>query len=81
MQTGSNPTSTLPTHMQNQGEKVEFSDQKSLISIIIPCYNEGTGIGEFYRVLREVCNDHPKYYYEFVFVNDGSHDCVTPQRL
>lgn len=44
------------------------------LSIVIPCFNEGLCLGEFYNVLSSVCTAHPEYSCEFIFVDDGSKD-------
>lgn len=46
----------------------------SLISIVIPCYNEEACIHDFYKTLVCECNKHKEFKFEFIFVNDGSHD-------
>ena len=43
------------------------------VSIIIPCYNEETNIGETYKRLTRVL-DTTGYRYSMIFVNDGSTD-------
>lgn len=45
-----------------------------LISIIIPTYNEEILIAESYRRLSDVLGNLKNYYYELVFINDGSSD-------
>jgi len=44
------------------------------VSIIIPCYNEGETIEEFYRRMASVAGASEGYCFEFLFVNDGSSD-------
>jgi len=50
-------------------------DQKkpTLLSIVVPAFNENEVIEEFYNRLSMVMNDI-KQNYELVFINDGSHD-------
>jgi dolichol-phosphate mannosyltransferase len=45
-----------------------------LISVIIPSYNEEEVINESYRRLAEVFKINHLKDYEFLFINDGSHD-------
>lgn len=45
------------------------------ISIVVPCYNEEEVIRMFYKELMRVINEFKtEYYYEIVFVDDGSKD-------
>lgn len=48
--------------------------QPSLISVVVPCYNEEAVIAETYRRLRQVLSSGPWRQYELVFINDGSRD-------
>lgn len=45
-----------------------------IISILIPCYNEGKSLPTFYSSLTGVVNLIPEYEWELLFVNDGSQD-------
>lgn len=47
---------------------------KKLISLIIPCYNEETGLDILYKALQDVSEQLPNYNFEFLFINDGSKD-------
>ncbi len=44
------------------------------INIIAPIYNEEDNIQDLYNVLSEFADQHKKYQFKFVFVNDGSKD-------
>lgn len=44
------------------------------ISYIFPIYNESGNIGLLYKTIADLLKKHPKYQYELIFVNDGSHD-------
>lgn len=47
----------------------------SLISIIIPCYNEEDNLDDFYTEFLKVYTiELSKYEYELIFINDGSKD-------
>jgi dolichol-phosphate mannosyltransferase len=48
--------------------------KKTLISIVIPCFNEEENISEVYKALLKVIRGIPKYEFEFVFVDNGSLD-------
>lgn len=44
------------------------------ISIIVPCYNEEEAMPIFYEEIVKVAKEMKKVEFEFIFVNDGSHD-------
>lgn len=44
------------------------------ISIIVPCYNEEKSLPFFYEELTKHTNQFENVDFEFLFVNDGSHD-------
>ena len=48
--------------------------QVKLISMVIPCYNEGETIDEFYRRSSRLAVNMEPRQFEFIFVNDGSSD-------
>jgi len=50
------------------------SDSKSVISVIIPCFNEEENIADCYNELKKVWQKLPLYDYEIIFVDDGSSD-------
>lgn len=43
------------------------------ISIIVPCYNEEKNVGLFFSKVSEVIKEKD-YYFELIFINDGSKD-------
>ncbi|GHX09797.1 glycosyltransferase [Vibrio cholerae] len=45
-----------------------------LVSILIPCYNEGNNIVLLYNELEIVVRSYPDINFEYVFVDDGSKD-------
>ena len=47
--------------------------QQQLISIIIPIYNEAPNLSHLHKALKTVLSKLP-YRFEFIFVDDGSHD-------
>jgi glycosyltransferase involved in cell wall biosynthesis len=49
------------------------AQEKKLVSIVIPCYNEEKNIDRTFDGLLEVAKN-PKYNYEIIAVNDGSKD-------
>jgi polyisoprenyl-phosphate glycosyltransferase len=48
--------------------------QRPLISLIVPFYNEGTGIDLFYQAMIQVLGHAPDFDFELVCVDDGSKD-------
>ena len=49
-------------------------NNKELISIVIPCYNEEESIPIFYKEINRISKEMSEVDFEFVFVNDGSKD-------
>jgi len=50
-------------------------ENKSLISIIVPIYNEEENIPEFFMAIKKIlANLEEKYDFELVFIDDGSRD-------
>jgi len=48
--------------------------EKPLISIVTPCYNEEENVAELYRQVREVFASLPAYRYEHIFIDNASRD-------
>lgn len=48
--------------------------KKPLISIVIPCYNEGDNIRPLFNRLSKVTAQDTQHEYEVLYVNDGSKD-------
>ena len=50
-------------------------DQRPLLSVVAPVYNESATLGEFIRRIAAVCNElQPRYLAEIIVVDDGSTD-------
>jgi dolichol-phosphate mannosyltransferase len=47
---------------------------ESIISIVIPCYNEELVLKETLKRLRAFCDQHNLFSFELIFVDDGSRD-------
>lgn len=47
---------------------------KSRLCVISPCYNEAPGIADFVQRLAAVADGMPDFRWEFILVDDGSHD-------
>ena len=51
----------------------------SLLSVVVPCYNEAEVIGLFYREIRPVLAALEDLDFELIFVDDGSADSTLDQ--
>jgi dolichol-phosphate mannosyltransferase len=55
-------------------------NQKTLISIISPCFNEEENVAELYRRVSGVLKQFPHYDFEYLFIDnassDGTVDCL-----
>ena len=47
---------------------------KKKVSILVPCFNEEESLSLFYSEVRKVMDALPQYYWELLFINDGSKD-------
>ena len=57
-----------------QQQKIEEGITRSLISYVLPVYDEEAGLREFHRELIAATTARPEFDYEFIYVNDGSTD-------
>ena len=48
--------------------------KKELISIVVPCYNEEESIPVFYKEIDKVSKNMNEVNFEYIFIDDGSHD-------
>lgn len=48
--------------------------RKDLISIIVPCFNEEEALPIFYNEITKVADSMKQVDFEFMFIDDGSHD-------
>lgn len=48
----------------------------SMLSVVVPCYNEEDGVLELHRRVSAICHDCVGDAYELVLVNDGSSDAT-----
>ena len=51
-----------------------MQNNKPLISIVIPCYNEEEVIEETIKRMLALCSELTDVRVELIFVDDGSHD-------
>lgn len=49
-------------------------NQKKLVSIVVPCYNEEATLRTLYQELNKVSFNLTEFAFEYIFVNDGSKD-------
>lgn len=49
-------------------------NEKKLISIVTPCYNEELNVEELYRQVKAVFAELPQYDYEHIFIDNASKD-------
>lgn len=54
-------------------------DQRSFLSVVVPCYNESEVIGLFYEEIRPVLGGLERLDFELIFVDDGSSDSTLDQ--
>ena len=47
---------------------------KTLISFVVPCFNEQENVDETFKQLSVIAKQQKKYQFEFVFVDNGSSD-------
>jgi glycosyltransferase involved in cell wall biosynthesis len=57
-----------------------MTQKQSLLSVVVPCYNEQEVLWETHRRLMRVLDEIPATEYEIIFVDDGSRD-ATPDIL
>ena len=48
--------------------------KKKLLSVVVACYNEEEALPFFYKEINNVTKKMKELDFEFIFVNDGSHD-------
>ena len=51
--------------------------EKTLISIISPCYNEEDNVAELYRRVMAVIKDFPQYEFEYLLIDNASTDSTV----
>ena len=63
----------LPSSCGAREDGLSFRESATLVSIVVPVYNEEQGIAGFHHRLSEVMDNTP-YRWDVIYVNDGSHD-------
>lgn len=56
-----------------------MTEEKKLVSLIIPCYNEQESLPCLYQEIKKVADTLPNYQFEILFVDDGSTDQTGSQ--
>ncbi|MBQ0720516.1 MAG: glycosyltransferase family 2 protein [Gammaproteobacteria bacterium] len=51
-----------------------MAQERKLVSIVVPFFNEGEGVEYFYQAICTIFDQVPDYSFEVVCVDDGSHD-------
>lgn len=51
-----------------------MENEKKLVSILVPAYNEEEVLNMLYERLKKIINSNNKYNFEILFINDGSKD-------
>ena len=49
-------------------------NKTKLLSVVVPVYNESEVLNAFYERIKNVMDELPGFYYELIFVDDGSKD-------
>lgn len=58
-----------------------MASSRSLITIVVPVYNEAAGLERFHAALTEQLAELPDYVFEVIYCNDGSTDGTLKQLL
>jgi len=66
------------TTSRPRSEMIYGGQVRSILSVVVPCYNEEAVIKELYRRVTLVCRNLVEDNYELIFVNDGSSDETWP---
>lgn len=57
---------------------INMSDNKKLVSIVVPCYNEQESLPHLYEAVDKIMTELPQYRWELLLINDGSRDQTMP---
>lgn len=53
-------------------------NNKKLVSIVVPCYNEQESLPHLYEAVDKIMTGLPQYRWELLLINDGSRDQTMP---
>ena len=59
----------------------EINSMRKKISLIVPFYNEGETVFDFFNKLLPIINDLSQYEFEFICIDDGSTDSTVANLL
>ena len=62
------------TGRSSEAEINQADEDKLMLSVVCPCYNESEVLGLFYSELKSVLDSLSDYAHEIIFVDDGSTD-------
>ena len=54
-------------------------NRKKLITIGIPCFNEELNVARTYKILKRTLEENKKYFFEFLFIDNGSLDTTRDE--
>ena len=57
---------------------MEKQDNKKLVSVVVPCYNEQESLPHLYDAVKAIMDVSPQYRWELLLINDGSRDRTMP---
>lgn len=61
-------------HLQTSIHKLETGLKKPIIALVVPAYNESGNLKAFFEAVNSTLENLDSYFWEFVFVDDGSSD-------
>jgi polyisoprenyl-phosphate glycosyltransferase len=64
----------LSKHHQTSVYKLETDLKKPIIALVVPAYNESGNLKAFFDAVNSTIENLDSYFWEFVFVDDGSSD-------
>jgi len=56
-----------------------MAENKKMISVVMPCFNEEGNVAEAYQRVKTVFESFPQYDYEHIFIDNASSDQTVPR--